>query len=99
MTILPLEGENKNWLMIELQGEIQSKGAADEPKDGKILGKLINHSSDLPVLIIGNSKLEGKRMKLAKPFALLKKVGNGYETKGIVSEKLLFKTRPKPLSQ
>jgi len=96
----------REWLLIELQGEVQlsETRSADDDRDeavlrqGKTLGKLMNQTTDNPVLIIGNNKLEGKKTKMPKPLAILRKVGKGYECDGLVTQKLVFKTRPKPLT-
>jgi chromosome transmission fidelity protein 8 len=109
-TLIPIQcdgadGKNQDWILVELQGEVRSKIGSEvgvDDRKGKELGKLIDRDSDNPVLIIGNSRLEGKRMKLAKPFAILKKLENGnsgYVSKGIVHQKFVFKTRPKPLTE
>ena len=92
------ETNKRNWVLIELQGELRSTDGHDVDRKGKCLGKLIGRDGDNPVLIIGTSKLEGKRMKLIKPFAILKRCKEGYESQGIVTEKFVFKTRPKPLT-
>lgn len=109
-TLVPIQvaedSTTKEWLLVELQGEVRVNQTSTEDDDaeekarrqGKTLGKLMNQNSENPVLIIGNNKLEGKRMKMSKPFAILRKVGKGYESQGIVTQKLVFKTRPKPLT-
>ena len=103
------ENSPNDWILIELQGEIRAHVLAGEDEEegednttvnrqGKKIGQLIDRNAENPILLIGNSKLEGKRMKMPKPFAILRKVGKGYETKGIVTQKFVFKTRPKPLT-
>jgi chromosome transmission fidelity protein 8 len=92
------EGAERKWLLIELQGELRALDGQEADWSGKSLGKLMDQDSDNPVLIIGSHRLEGKRTKLAKPFAILKKQGDFYTSQGFVNEKLLFKTRPKPLT-
>lgn len=89
--------------MIELQGELASSNAenAAELRNGKILGKI--QYSDSPQLVIGNSQLDGKRVKLAAPYAILKKIKRDdgavqLTNLGMVTEKYVFKTRPKPQS-
>jgi chromosome transmission fidelity protein 8 len=103
-TVIPISIEDestngRDWILVELQGELRARdGEVAEWKE-KRLGKLLNRHGDNPVLIIGSSKLEGKRVKLNKPFAILKRCGGGgYESRGVVTEKFVFKTRPKPLT-
>ncbi|KAH9255361.1 hypothetical protein BASA81_006480 [Batrachochytrium salamandrivorans] len=86
--------------MVELQGELVSS-TADDCRPGKLLGRIV-HSDTSPQLVIGTSQLDGKRVKLSAPLAVLKRVQNGDETLyrklGYVTEKYVFKTRPKPQS-
>lgn len=93
-------GEGEGWLMIELQGELVSS-TTDSSRPGKLLGRIV-HSDTSPQLVIGTSQLDGKRVKLSAPLAILKRVKNGDETSyrnlGYVTEKYIFKTRPKPQS-
>lgn len=102
-TIIPIQVEDdscsgRSWILVELQGELKLiDGEASAWRD-KCLGQLIGKDGDNPVLIIGSNKLEGKRMKLPKPFAILRRDGNEYHSQGIVTEKFVFKTRPKPLT-
>ena len=100
--IIPIHNNSSSngqeWILIELQGELRAREGEQIDWKSKRIGKLLNRDTDSPVLIIGSSKLEGKRVKLPKPFALLRKCDGAYESQGIVSEKFVFKTRPKPLT-
>jgi len=98
--------------IIELQGDIGSKvqGSVAEPNannktillSNQFVGNLFyTAKSQDPILIIGHHILVGKIEKLEKPFALLeKKVLNDkteYLVRGIISKKLVFSDRPKPI--
>jgi len=100
------EGE---WVLLELQGEVTRKRASGESVKvdedpsyfrNSTLGRLDNGDTEDPVLVIGNYRLEGKRVKLSNPLALLRRKDkeNEFESLGLVYKKLVFKTRPKPLS-
>jgi chromosome transmission fidelity protein 8 len=102
-TLLPVLVEDdstakREWLLVELQGELRVKESEQPEWKGKRLGRLIDRDTEMPVLIIGSSKLEGKRVKLSKPYAILKRASAGFVSEGVVSEKFVFKTRPKPLT-
>lgn len=88
-----------NWAIIELQGDIKSH--SDSSFEGQFIGDVHYTKSGIPVFIIGHHLLYGKETKLEKPFALLeKKIVDGnteYLVKAIVRNKIIFKTRPKPI--
>ncbi|KAI7838182.1 hypothetical protein COHA_008030 [Chlorella ohadii] len=101
------EGSKRAWALIEMQGELERKdgGTLDEAFD---VGTLSVSSSGSVLLTIGYHQLEGKRMELKKPFAVLDRVtgsGSGeegqdstqYKVIGVVREKILFKARPRAL--
>mmetsp|Transcript_18218 Transcript_18218/g.35790 ORF Transcript_18218/g.35790 Transcript_18218/m.35790 type:complete len:172 (+) Transcript_18218:115-630(+) len=85
--------------------KLQHEGLA-----GQTLGAL-TFENGLPILEIGVHRLEGKVVKIPKPFAIMERVestssddlpsapagGARFAIRGIVRQKLLFKTRPKPL--
>ena len=97
----------EEFTLLELQGELQSKGVIPQQdltksqlRIGKQLGKLKeDEESGRLVLDIGSNRLEGKRVKLDRPMAILKKMDDRtYSTRGLVTEKMIFKTRPQPLT-
>jgi chromosome transmission fidelity protein 8 len=61
----------------------------------------------VPILIIGNHYLEGKRVALKKPLAIINKDDESspageaesidYQLTGVIRFKYIFKNRPKPL--
>lgn len=63
----------------------------------------------MPIFIIGIHVLHGKEVTLPKPFAVLQKINNEtnktdnfeikteYIVKAIVTKKLVFRSRPKPV--
>lgn len=94
----PGEGLSPDWAILELQGDLKSH--SDTSFEGKFIGDLHFTKSGTPVLIIGHHLMFGKEMKMEKPFALLEKQQNGetvYTVKTIITRKIIFKTRPKPI--
>ncbi|KAL6780557.1 hypothetical protein ACKKBF_B12635 [Auxenochlorella protothecoides x Auxenochlorella symbiontica] len=93
-------GELPAWAMIEMQGEIERKdgGGLDEKFD---IGTLSTSSTGSIFLTIGYHQLEGSRVPLKKPFAILEKDtsegSTGYQVVGVVREKYKFSARPRPL--
>ncbi|EFN54833.1 hypothetical protein CHLNCDRAFT_134854 [Chlorella variabilis] len=96
------EGSSRSWALIEMQGEVERKdgGTLEEAFD---VGTLSVSSSGAVMLTIGYHQLEGKRMELKKPFAVLDRVADAeghsteYKVIGVVREKILFKARPRAL--
>lgn len=77
-------------VMLEFQGRIES----DLPsKSGMVVGQLDMQGCTLQ---IGNQKLKGKRVKLAKPFAVTRKDKDGASLviQNIITEKIIFDSRP-----
>ncbi|ORZ38215.1 chromosome transmission fidelity protein 8 [Catenaria anguillulae PL171] len=104
---LPLHQDKPHELVvIELQGSLECD---DGVFSGQHLGKFTYaNSSDSgnPELIIGNHRLEGKLVKMSKPFAVLEKTQRAvdvgvdpveWRVRGIVKYKYMFKTRPQNL--
>jgi len=88
-----------------MQGSVVSSDGGSF--NSKCLGKLRRSSKGIYQLIIGNHVLDGRSETLTKPLAIFEPVGEsekfmGHETlrssvcqlKGVVREKLIFKSRP-----
>lgn len=89
-----------------MQGELKSH--SESQLGGKFVGDLHFTKAGVPVLIVGHHLMFGKEMVLEKPYALLEKVDGDnsrtdvaktteYSVKSIITRKIIFKTRPKPI--
>ncbi|XP_017881937.2 chromosome transmission fidelity protein 8 homolog [Ceratina calcarata] len=98
-------GELEEWVIIELQGDLKFTSGDNT---NKYIGDLHFTKSGAPVFIVGAHLLHGKEALLPKPFAVLIKKSNKdssmennsetnteYVVKAIVKKKLIFKSRPK----
>lgn len=86
------------WAAIEVQGELESRHHT--PLECQYVGDLFATIKDnIPILIIGHHILYGKMQKFDKPLAVMKKKEESeeYVVEAIVTKKLLFKNRPKPI--
>lgn len=92
------------WTMLELQGEVQSK--SEEDLGGKMIGDLHFNPQGHPILIIGHHILFGKVSDLDKPLVVMTKKTQSeeherklveYNVTAVITQKLIFKTRPKPI--
>ncbi|XP_028139461.1 chromosome transmission fidelity protein 8 homolog [Diabrotica virgifera virgifera] len=85
--------------IIELQGDLKSH--SDSSFEDQFIGDLHYTKSGIPLLIIGHHLLYGKVAKMEKPFALMEKQEKDGKTcfvvKAIIRNKIIFKTRPKPI--
>lgn len=111
--ILPVysDGVRKEFCVVELQGEVEhGKGL----KEGFTAGTFSLHpfDADTVYLQVGYHRLEGKRIALKKPMAILRRISlhNAAEqgdmaqqtnpeftVAGYIKYKYLFKNRPKAL--
>jgi len=86
------------WAAIEVQGELESRHHT--PLECQYVGDLFATIKDnIPILIIGHHILYGKMQTFEKPLAVMKKKEEveEYVVEAIVTKKLLFKSRPKPI--
>lgn len=70
--IIPIQtkGGSQVWSVVELQGEL----VGVENMNDVTIGTITMEDGDVPVLRIGCHTLRGEVRKLAKPFAVLRKV-------------------------
>ncbi|KAF5843339.1 chromosome transmission fidelity protein 8 [Dunaliella salina] len=107
--LIPVKGDKDNvkeWALIELQGKVEDVAGAELSNE---LGRLVavQGQKDVVRLTVGYHQLEGKRLDLKKPFAILQKqqqqsaeeTGSSvsYQVAGVIKSKYLFKTRPTAL--
>jgi chromosome transmission fidelity protein 8 len=93
------------WAMVELQGTIEIQGGKTHEGDLAVATlKLASSGKDTVVMTVGYHQLEGKRVPLKKPLAIMEKTeesqpegGVGYVVVGVIRNKYLFKTRPRAM--
>ncbi|WIA17318.1 hypothetical protein OEZ85_014183 [Tetradesmus obliquus] len=105
--VAALEDGIQEWALVELQGKIEPQRDVDL-QESLAVGtmQLSKANQDVVQLQIGYHVLEGKRMPLKKPVAIMDKVqetdfeGNSQtvcKVIGVLRHKYLFKTRPRAL--
>ncbi|XP_070809040.1 chromosome transmission fidelity protein 8 homolog [Pituophis catenifer annectens] len=99
-------GGAAEWLLLELQGQLEARGGGEGGLAGRLLGDLHFTQEGAPVLIVGHHVLYGKAVRLEKAVAVLRRGAAApeeprgpaaYEVAALIRTKLLFKTRPKPI--
>ncbi|XP_032086779.1 chromosome transmission fidelity protein 8 homolog isoform X2 [Thamnophis elegans] len=100
------EGGQAEWLLLELQGQLEARGGGGGGLAGRLLGDLHFTQEGAPVLLVGHHVLYGKAVRLEKAVAVLRRGvaapedprgPAAYEVAALIRTKLLFKTRPKPI--
>ncbi|GLC46605.1 hypothetical protein PLESTM_001896000 [Pleodorina starrii] len=98
------EGKVVDWVLVELQGKLENLTDEETSEIGVLLSK--DKDGKALQLTIGYHQLEGKRVPLKKPLAILSKSGStshagdtstSYEVVGVIRDQYLFKTRPRAL--
>ncbi|KAF6256558.1 chromosome transmission fidelity protein 8 [Scenedesmus sp. NREL 46B-D3] len=107
--LIPLaasEGGKKEWALVELQGKIEPQRDVDLQESLAVGTMQLSKNEDVVQLQIGYHVLEGKRIPLKKPMAIMDKVqetdSEGHsqtvcKVVGVLRHKYLFKTRPRAL--
>lgn len=85
-----------SWGLVELQGVLETQDG--QSYDDLYIGDLHFDASGVPNLIVGHHLLTGKVVALDTPMAVMKKVDSSeYSIVAVVTKKIIFKNRPKPL--
>jgi chromosome transmission fidelity protein 8 len=109
----------QEWCIVEMQGQVHVREppapTASDPDpqlrlDGMEVGSIRAKSATDVVMTVGNYEIDGRRIALSKPIAVLKKVrqqspGGDDEDEekmalhvvGVVRHKYLFKSRPRAI--
>ncbi|XP_063976568.1 chromosome transmission fidelity protein 8 homolog [Diachasmimorpha longicaudata] len=101
--IVPIARAHDKWTqyaIIELQGDLEA--ASSDPESGQFMGDLHYTKTGVPIMILGMHILQGKETSLAKPMAVFEQNKNEgeelkYLIKGMITKKLTFRGRPKPI--
>lgn len=94
--------------IVELQGDLVTH---DSSFFGRYIGDLHYTKAGVPVLLVGHHVLYGKEQDIEKPFLVMRKVAQPeaathvtskekakeYHIQGVVTKKLVFRARPKPI--
>ncbi|KAL1424867.1 hypothetical protein MTO96_019731 [Rhipicephalus appendiculatus] len=91
------------WRIVELQGDLMTH---DDGTAGQYIGDLHYTKAGIPVLLVGHHILYGKEQDVEKPFLVIEKSSGEEETRGttreylvrgVVTKKVIFRSRPKPI--
>ncbi|XP_065299114.1 uncharacterized protein [Dermacentor albipictus] len=91
------------WRIVELQGDLMTN---DEGSAGQYIGDLHYTKSGIPILLVGHHILYGKEQDVEKPFLVIEKSAEEaepqnttkeYLIRGVVTKKVIFRSRPKPI--
>ncbi|XP_077510744.1 chromosome transmission fidelity protein 8 homolog [Amblyomma americanum] len=90
------------WRIVELQGDLMIN---NEALLGKYIGDLHFTKAGIPVLLVGHHILYGKEQDVEKPFLVIAKStgetdpprAKEYLVRGVVTRKIIFRSRPKPI--
>ncbi|XP_077533278.1 chromosome transmission fidelity protein 8 homolog [Haemaphysalis longicornis] len=92
------------WRIVELQGDLMTSGEC--PSAGQYIGDLHYTKAGVPVLLVGHHILYGKEQDVDKPFLVIEKQPAAassaertkeYRVHSIVTKKVVFRSRPKPI--
>jgi hypothetical protein len=64
---------------------------------GAHIGNLCERSNSRAELVVQNHRIEGRRVTLSKPLAVLERTGEAYSVVGVIRSKLLFDARPRAI--
>lgn len=93
------EKEDESKPNVKFQKRLDSD-CIQEGFGGKKFGDIHFDESGTPILVLGHHTMTGKITKVSPPFGVLAAERNEkgeYSVEAIIREKIIFKTRPKPI--